>query len=148
MIERLGNLFDTDAPALGHGVNTDGLMGAGIAKQFKNRYFHNYVHYRQACSDKMIHTGYYVACADKGKIIYNIASQDRPGPHAKRDWLTNGLLHTSIHAASIGINRIAIPEIGCGIGGLERDDLDYAIDVAETNVTGVEYEVWTFDPNI
>lgn len=52
-----GNLFDSHAQALVNTVNTQGVMGKGIALQFKERYPNNYKSYRQACKDQKVVIG-------------------------------------------------------------------------------------------
>ena len=49
MIEKTGNLFDSGYHAIGHGVNCRGIMGAGIAVEFKDRFPKNYQEYVTKC---------------------------------------------------------------------------------------------------
>jgi len=49
-----GNLLESQAEALVNTVNTVGVMGKGIALQFKKAYPENYRIYMQACKDKSI----------------------------------------------------------------------------------------------
>lgn len=52
-----GNLFDSHAQALVNTVNTQGVMGKGIALQFKEAYPNNYLLYRKACKAGLVKTG-------------------------------------------------------------------------------------------
>lgn len=52
-----GNLLESSAQALVNTVNTVGVMGKGIASQFKEAYPDNYIVYKKACKDKLIRVG-------------------------------------------------------------------------------------------
>lgn len=52
-----GNLLESSAQALVNTVNTVGVMGKGIALQFKEAYPNNYILYRKACKDKLVRVG-------------------------------------------------------------------------------------------
>jgi O-acetyl-ADP-ribose deacetylase (regulator of RNase III) len=162
LIHKTGNLFDSDADALAHGVNTKGLMGAGIAVEFKHRYPNMYTAYKVACKEGEIKPGILwvwdqqislriQGCLRKPskapkpeqpRWIYNIASQDNPGPHARLVWFESALLYSIAHAKEYGVKKIAMPRIGCGIGGLRWDDV---LDIIEyyAGETDVDLEVWS-----
>jgi O-acetyl-ADP-ribose deacetylase (regulator of RNase III) len=142
-IEVQGNLFDSDAKGLGHGVNTSGLMGAGIAVEFKHRYPEMYLEYKRWCKSEVHREGFVLPWAGvDGKWIYNIASQDRPGANARLTWLELGLADALLHAEAHHIDKIALPRIGCGIGGLDWVDVRDIIEwYAEDQP--VDIEVWT-----
>lgn len=92
LIHREGNIFDTDALAIGHGCNTQGFMGAGIATQFRDRFPLMYEDYRRVCHSGVF-TGGDTAAWDleDGRVIYNIASQEQPGANASYDFLFDGV---------------------------------------------------------
>ena len=52
-----GNLLESEAEALVNTVNTEGVMGKGIALQFKEAYPDNYKMYRKACKDNKVRVG-------------------------------------------------------------------------------------------
>lgn len=151
MIHKTGNLFDTTGSALGHGVNVDGLMGAGIAKIFRDRYPRNYETYKLRCSLRELQPGKSLAIKEKGVLVVNLASQDRPGPNATYGWLFSSALDAAKKLIAIDIHTLAIPQIGCGIGGLEWDKARAVLRAVETVVDNTdpdsdiafEFEVWT-----
>lgn len=144
MIEKHGNLFDTEAHHIGHGVNTYGMMGAGIAKQFKDRYPEMFDAYHKQCSYRTIAVGDDFRYDYFNVTIHNIASQDRPGPHANYAWLARGLSRAMVCVDQANDSRIAIPEIGCGIGGLEWPVVKNIIIGLERMHNNVEVEVWHY----
>lgn len=151
MIEKTGNLFDSTAPALGQGVNCAGLMGAGIAKTFRELYPHNYENYRAACLAGQLLPGSLIVNREHGKYIVNMASQNKPGRDARYHWLFESTLTAAQQAVDNGIRSIAIPEIGCGIGGLEWEHVKKILELTEDIVHGpgttaeiFYWEVWHY----
>jgi O-acetyl-ADP-ribose deacetylase (regulator of RNase III) len=148
VIERTGSIWRTQANIIGHGVNVDGLMGAGIAVQFKDRFPENYRVYSERCAANLLRPGRILSHIEKDTLIINFASQDRPGRNARYDWLFSSLLHGAQGVSRVygGYNLIAIPEIGCGIGGLEWRAVAKIILAVEAAVGNkVEFEVWHYD---
>ena len=144
MIKRKGDLFSTDARAIGHGVNCQGVMGAGIAKVFKDKFPDNYVNYKRHCELSTLVPGdvYVFERWGRDPHIFNIASQGAPGRHARYDWLFNGSLKAAQKAVRLDADVIAIPQIGCGIGGLEWDKVETLLLAIEVLVPDFQWEVW------
>jgi O-acetyl-ADP-ribose deacetylase (regulator of RNase III) len=119
-----GDLFAMDVDAIGHGVNCKGLMGAGIAKPFREKFPLMYEEYALMCQAKDFHPGdvfkYYVG---DGRWVYNLASQNKPGADADLGWLMQAAHTMMVHAHRYGVQEIALPQIGCGIGGLDYRDV-------------------------
>lgn len=151
MNELQGDLFTSDAPALGHGVNCAGVMGAGIAKQFREKFPHNYENYRAACHGGMLRPGGIHVNVERGKYLINMASQNMPGADASYEWLFSAAYKAAKGAVAKDIDRIAIPEIGCGIGGLKWSSVRAVLEAVEsiTNNSGLggpfEWEVWHYN---
>lgn len=117
---RRGDLFTQDVDAYAHGCNCRGLMGAGIAAQFRERFPAMYQVYRLACDHGELTTGRVLPWADDGKIIFNLMTQREPGPCAE-PWAIAAAIGQMIQLARLPQYRAAViglPEIGCGIGGL------------------------------
>lgn len=143
MIEMTGDLFTSTAPAIGHGINLQGKMGAGIAVQFKNRFPEMYKSYVYACDTFALIPGIVLIYDAESPIVYNIASQDLPGAHARMEWLEAGLRSALQDAQSRGLDRVALPLIGCGIGGLEEADVVPLMQQVDAEYTP-EIELWRF----
>lgn len=124
-----GDLFDADTPAIGHGVNLAGVMGGGIARVFANRYPEMVPTYRQACLDGTLQLGGFQRFdADDGRLIYNLASQDRPGADARYQALRDAVGAALADLLGLGISELALPRIGCGIGGLKWEWVQASLD--------------------
>lgn len=121
LIERSGNLFDSTCAVIGHGVNTCGVMGAGIAVNFKNRWPAMFEDYSLRCAAGLLHPGqvygYRLAAGDRWSLVVNIASQDRPGAHARLDWLETAT-RKAVRAAQerhlMSVNHPALKDGACG----------------------------------
>lgn len=127
-----GDLFLSGAPAIGHGVNCRGVMGAGIAKVFRAEYPEMYQKYKSLCERGLLTPGNTWPWQDaSGLVIYNMASQDEPGANARLEWLARTASRVLVNADARKFDRVAIPQIGCGIGGLEWDDVEEVLLEAE-----------------
>ena len=140
LIEITGDLFTSTAPARAQGVNVDGVMGSGIAPIFKRLYPGMYDEYRALCLAGNLLPGE-THIWRGAETVYNAASQDRPGRNARLEWLESSLAAAFTNADALGYDRIAMPLIGCGIGGLNWSDVRPVIQrLAESHTA--DAEVW------
>jgi len=118
-----GNLLHADVDALVNTVNTVGVMGKGVALQFRQAYPANYAAYKRACDKDEVRIG--------RMFVWD---SHRPGPRryiinfpTKRHWRSKSRLE-DIEAGlddlvrrinELGISSIALPALGCGNGGLD-----------------------------
>lgn len=143
LIHKSGDIFTTTAPAIGHGVNVHGVMGSGIAVQFRDRFPAMYEDYKVLCKKGSLKPGEMMPWEAKpGMYVYNIASQDAPGPNARYEWLESGVKAALIHAAAHNISVIALPRIASGVGGLNERDCELILyNLAISSY--VDIEIWT-----
>lgn len=146
IIEKEGNIFDSLANAISQGVNIRGLMGAGLAKEFRSRRPNMYADYKIACDLGELQAGSFHRYFDvaSGQWIYNIASQDDPGPNARYTWLVEGLRATLNDLRNQGLRSLAVPQIGCGIGGLEWGTVRWLIGLLADDYPEITIELWTY----
>lgn len=114
------SLFNAPEDAIGHGVNLQGVMGAGIAVGFRDKYPEMMPSYRQWCEtadpgDILLYR------AKDGKVVVNLGTQRLPGRDATYPAIVKSLINAVTELRSLGITSLAIPKIGCGIGGLDWD---------------------------
>jgi O-acetyl-ADP-ribose deacetylase (regulator of RNase III) len=127
MIERgTGNLLEAQVDALVNTVNTEGVMGKGIALQFKKAFPTSYAMYRKECEagqmqiGKMlvVHLGTLVP-----RYIIHFPTKKHWRSPSKLDYVKHGLLDLVKQVKELGIRSIAIPPLGCGNGGLDWADV-------------------------
>lgn len=147
MIHRKGDVFTTEAAYIGHGVNLQGLMGRGIAKTIRETYEDSYNEYKNACQSGDLSLGSVLITDEGERRIVHLATQTFPGPDARYD----AVFDATIEAAQIITNEclkydrspvLAIPQIGCGIGGLSWEKVETLLKAVEILVPGFQFEVW------
>lgn len=144
-----GDLFDAPNKAIGHGVNLQGVMGAGIAVSFCNRYPEMMPSYEQWCANPNTKPGDILPYnAKDGKTIVNWGTQRFPGRDATYGALATAATRTAGALHNADISSIAIPRIGCGIGGLDYDAVTIIIGLVEHTfrVGGVNFEFHIYTP--
>lgn len=114
-----GDLFSSKAQALAHGCNCAGVMGKGIALQFRQRYPKMFEAYRTECQANGFYLGEVMSWAVDGRMIFNLATQKRPYSQAQSWAIKDALTKTKTIMNNRNISSIALPHIGCGLGGLE-----------------------------
>lgn len=111
--------------SIAHGCNTKAAMFSGVAKIVKEKYPHVNEIYEYYCHKKLFHVGSILPvtisyCPDR--YIYNLATQENPGCDAKKEHIVVSVSRMFYDLSCMSIKEIAIPKIGCGIGGLNWDD--------------------------
>jgi O-acetyl-ADP-ribose deacetylase (regulator of RNase III) len=115
-----GDLFNTDGiRAYAHGCNCAGAMDAGVAAQFKKRWPRMFDEYAARCADGRFHLGDVFVWNEDDVTVYNLAIQEHWKAKARLPALKKALLHAVGLAAAAGIERIGVPRIGAGLGGLD-----------------------------
>lgn len=111
---------------VGHGVNTQGVMGAGFAAQVAARFPSVLETYAQACRHhdprtRLVPGRTQLVPVPGFGYLANIASQDYPGAHAREEWLRSGLLelYALLNSSYGGCYEVRVPLIGAGYGGLD-----------------------------
>ena len=106
--------------AIAHGCNCQGVMGAGVAAGVRAKYPGCYKEYRDLCKQRRFKLGDVHAWKDpaSGVVVFNLATQDKPGPTATITALAAALRTLEVKCSARGIKRVGIPRIGAGLGGL------------------------------
>jgi O-acetyl-ADP-ribose deacetylase (regulator of RNase III) len=146
-VHKIGDIFSTTMPAIGHGVNTYGMMGGGIAAVIAKKFPAVLEPYKAACRSKELVPGGFQAVKveeDPDFHIFNIASQQKPGPDAKAEWLESAMEAAVTYAKENHFEGFAVPRIGARIGGLDWDTygkpIIEAIAAREDSLT---VEIWS-----
>jgi len=114
-----GDLLKSRAIALVNAVNCQGVMGKGIAYQFKENFPKNYDIYRDACKKGSFKIGSILIVNEQKKLIINFPSKDNWKKKSKYEYIAIGLENLRSEIIERNISSIAIPPLGCGNGGLE-----------------------------
>lgn len=126
---RKGDLLASELDIVAHGCNTLGLMGAGIAKQFKLQYPEMFKEYQKLCEKSQFLTGNcFVWTAPSGRIICNLGTQNYPGANATLKNIENSFREMFAKLSLKPGTKIGIPKIGCGFGGLKWNDVGQIVE--------------------
>lgn len=119
-----GNLFESGADALVNTVNTVGVMGKGIALQFKEAFPENYRVYRKVCRENALHVGEMLIVEDGNlltgrKLIVNFPTKTHWRLPSEYSYIEQGLKALRKEIIDRKIRSIAIPPLGSHNGGLD-----------------------------
>ncbi|OAI63543.1 Appr-1-p processing protein [Ralstonia solanacearum] len=144
-----GNILHADVEALVNTVNCVGIMGRGIALQFKNAYPDNFAAYAAACKQEAVVPGrmfvYATGWLANPKYIINFPTKRHWKGKSRIEDIDAGLVDLCRVIRDREIQSIAIPPLGSGLGGLEWDDVRPRIERALSSLEGVRVQV--YEPN-
>ncbi|MCD1116938.1 type II toxin-antitoxin system antitoxin DNA ADP-ribosyl glycohydrolase DarG [Chryseobacterium turcicum] len=146
---KIGNLLDSNADALVNTVNTDGIMGKGIALQFKNQFPGNYKEYVKACKNNEISIGKLFVFEEqtllKGKkIIINFPTKTSWRKPSEYSYIEKGLVDLVNIIKENKIKSVAIPPLGAGNGGLNWINVK---EILKKYLQNIDCEIQIFEPN-
>lgn len=145
-----GNLLEANTEAIVNTVNTVGVMGKGIALQFKERFPMNFKLYADACKKGTIGIGKLFVVkenlVDGGeKYIINFPTKTEWFKKSQYNYIEEGLKDLVNIIKEFRIASIALPPLGCGNGGLKWDKVKAMIEHYLGNLDNVE--ILVFEPN-
>lgn len=118
-----GNLLESKAEALVNTVNCVGVMGKGIALQFKQAFSENFKQYKKACDRGEVQPGQMLTVATGNlfnpRYIINFPTKRHWKGNSRLEDIQAGLKALVLEVQRLGIRSIAIPPLGCGNGGLD-----------------------------
>jgi O-acetyl-ADP-ribose deacetylase (regulator of RNase III) len=142
-----GDLLSADVEALVNTVNTVGVMGKGIALQFKQAFPNNFAAYKAACKHGGVKLGkmfVYSTETHCPRFIINFPTKQHWKGKSKISDIASGLEDLVELVKREKIRSIALPPLGCGHGGLNWDQVRPLIEEAFARVPEVEVEL--FEP--
>ena len=116
-----GDLFASGCQALVNPVNCVGVMGRGLALQFRHRFPANYEAYRHACARREVQPGRcFVSDAGAGsaRFVVNFPTKRHWRDRSRIEDVAAGLDDLAGILRRRVIGSVAIPPLGCGLGGL------------------------------
>lgn len=143
-----GNIMDSRAFALVNTVNTFGVMGKGIALQFKNEFPHNFTVYREVCHKRNLTIGQLLIVEDKSllmseRLIINFPTKTHWRLPSEYSYIERGLKALKQTIVERQIQTMALPALGCGNGGLDWTIVKQMI---LDTLADVKAEIEVFEP--
>lgn len=118
MIVKIGNIFDSTCSTIVNTVNCVGVMGKGIALEFKKKYPEMFMEYVIKCDRGEVKPGTPYFYQDNEISILNFPTKDHWRSPSRLSYVIDGLNWFVENYEKYGIDSIAFPPLGCGNGGL------------------------------
>ena len=123
-----GNILKQEGlvEALVNPVNIYGVCGAGLAKKFKDKYPRNYEFYNQECRNRNVRIGEVLVFDMKTawpRYIINFPTKKHWSEPSELEFIRLGLLDLKLKIKAYQLKSVAMPMIGCGLGGLSPNEV-------------------------
>lgn len=143
-----GNMFDCEAEAIVNTVNTVGVMGKGVALQFKERFPVNYSLYEAACKNGEVQIGKMFITSTNSlmnpKWIINFPTKKHWMHKSNYAYIENGLDDLLEQINILNIQSIALPPLGAGQGGLKWEKVKQII---INKLGSLKIDITIFEPS-
>src|SRR3990170_5247050 len=117
---RIGDIFESNAQTLVNTVNCVGIMGKGIALEFRKRFPDMFEDYARRCKEGRVKLGEpFLYRRLTTPWILNFPTKDHWRSVSRLEDIIAGLRHLQTHYREWGITSLAVPPLGCGHGQLE-----------------------------
>jgi O-acetyl-ADP-ribose deacetylase (regulator of RNase III) len=145
-----GDLLKQDnVDAIVNTVNCVGIMGKGIALQFRNKWPENFRAYEAACKAKLVRPGCMFVFDSGGLVkpnfIINFPTKEHWRGKSRIEFIRDGLVDLVAQVRRLGIQSIAIPPLGCGNGGLDWTEVKPLIESAFAKIPDIEVRLFPPD---
>ncbi len=132
------NVFNMNAKCIVNPINTQGVMGAGLALDFRLKYPNMFAEYRTNCQQQQITIGKTYLYQDPYIQIINFPTKIYWAQQSQIEWIEQGLNHFLEHYQSWGISSIAFPMLGAGLGGLDSKKVEALMIEKFKDITDIE----------
>jgi O-acetyl-ADP-ribose deacetylase (regulator of RNase III) len=139
-----GDLLAADVEALVNTVNTAGVMGKGLALQFKRAYPTAFEAYRRACQAGEVRLGEMHVVDTGTRLIINFPTKGHWRAKSKLADVEAGLQDLARVLEQRTVKSVAVPPLGCGLGGLNWEDVRPRIEDSLSRLS--DTRVLVFEP--
>lgn len=145
---RRGNIFESETQALINPVNTQGIMGKGLAYQFKIKYPNNFKNYENFCLKGDFDVGTdLIYTEENDKVIINFPTKRSWRENSKIEYIEIGLKKLEELLKNLDIKSVAIPPIGAGNGKLDWNSVKEEIEKFEKRMSK-DVNVIVYEPTV
>ncbi|WP_292641659.1 macro domain-containing protein [Mesorhizobium sp.] len=139
------SVFESPAQTLVNTVNTVGVMGKGIAKEFKTRYPRMFREYRELCEERSLQVGKLHLWRSDTRWVLNFPTKTTWKLPSKIDYIEQGLQKFVETYKDLGITSVSFPPLGCGNGNLNWGDVR---PIMESYLSPVSIPVYIHDVQV
>lgn len=141
-----GSILHEQSDAIVNTVNTVGVMGKGLALQFKKAFPRNFEVYKAACDQKSFVTGSVLSVSMESMnppfYIINFPTKAHWKGDSKIEYIESGLDALINEAKRLGLHSVSVPALGSGLGGLKWDSVNKLIVEKLSKVPEIEWRVF------
>ena len=144
---RSGDLFESGAVAIINAVNCVGVMGKGLALQVKQAYPEVFKKYSEDCKKGLVKLGQVHVvdrhATDAPLMVINSPTKGHWRARSRYEDIRTGLKSLKSVIMELNIESVAIPPLGCGLGGLDWVKVRKLIEEELSDLEDVEIQVYT-----
>jgi O-acetyl-ADP-ribose deacetylase (regulator of RNase III) len=144
-----GDILKDESEAIVNTVNCVGVMGRGIALQFKNAWPENFKAYQAACTQKEVQPGrmfiFETGQLTTPRFVVNFPTKRHWRGSSRMEDIESGLTALAAEIKARGIRSIAIPPLGSGLGGLDWNEVRPLIEKHMAPLADVTVRI--YEPN-
>lgn len=140
----MSDIFESDCDAIINTVNCVGVMGGGLAAAFRERYPRLNQDYQTACANGQVQVGKMWNWFIDDELVWaiNFPTKDDWRNPSELTYIKDGLQDLRKVIADLRLSSIAIPPLGCGLGGLNWSDVLPMIKEALGDLDGVRIDIY------
>lgn len=140
-----GNIFTNQCDMIVNTVNCQGVMGAGIAKEFKIRYPEMFIAYEASCAAGQVEIGSFQTYDAEPWQILNFPTKNKWRYPSKIEYLERGLQRFLDTYETLNIASIAFPLLGASKGGITQETSFKIMESYLSKCDGLDVEIWEYD---
>ena len=145
--EIAGNILDTNCQTIVNTVTCVGIMGKGIALEFRYRYPDMFKAYEILCKEEKIKPGLLFLWEESKPWILNFPTKNHWKDPSKIDYIKSGLEYFADNYVRLSITSIAFPRLGTTSGGLNWKDVKQLMYEHLEPLENIEIEIYKYNPN-
>lgn len=141
----VGDILQDLSPAIVIPVNLRGTPGAGLARHWAQRFPESALRYVYACKrkDKFFRMGSVLCLKSSDGFFICFPTKDDWRNASRIEWIDNGLTALKRAVVISKVSSLAVPALGCGLGGLAWNDVKPLI---EKHLSGMEILIYVYPP--
>lgn len=142
-----GDIFNSECKILVNATNSVGIMGGGLALQFKNTYYDMYLEYKKLCELGQHKIGELHLWKGPNKWVLNFPTKTTWREPSKIEYIEEGLQQFIKSYKELRIDSIAFPALGCGLGKLSWDIVKPLME-HYLMLTDIDVDIEIYEPKI
>ena len=145
-----GNILHDQSDAIINTVNTVGVMGRGLALQFKKAFPENFAAYKKACDNNELITGKVLSVSLNSMsppyYIINFPTKSHWKGKSRLEYIEQGLDDLLLETDRLALTSVAVPALGSGLGGLPWNEVRTLIEEKLASRPDIEWRVYPPQP--